>query len=67
MKTMVPNRPDGWGGINVSALKTNTTELQNILDAVNALPDVGFAGGDYETWTITLTDGTVVEKEVAVL
>lgn len=27
----------------------------------------GLAARAYETWTITLTDGTVIEKEVALL
>ena len=27
----------------------------------------GLAARTYETWTITLTDGTIVEKEVALL
>lgn len=27
----------------------------------------GLAARTYETWTITLTDGTVIEKEVALL
>lgn len=51
----------------MATLNENTTELENILALVNALPATGPGVGDFETWTITLTDGTVIEKEVSVL
>lgn len=46
----------------MSKLETNTTSLQSILDAVNALPDAGTT----ETWTFTLEDGSTVDKVVTV-
>ncbi len=46
---------------NKTELQANNIELQEILDSVNALPDA-----TTELWTLTLEDGTVVQKEVYV-
>lgn len=46
----------------MSTIQNNNTDLQAILDAVNALPDKPV----YETWVFELEDGTTVEKQVEV-
>lgn len=63
----------------MAVLKDNTSRLMSLRDGISALPadryemglSEGYAKGlaerRYEIWTITLTDGTVVEKEVALL
>ena len=37
------------------SLQNNTTELQAILDAVNALPEAGGGGGEVNTGVCTVT------------
>lgn len=45
--------------------------FEEILNVSDGGYELGYADGlaarTYETWTITLTDGSVVEKEVALL
>lgn len=63
-------------------LKQNGNDLNDVIAIANALPDRGsgeyengytdgyadgLAARKYETWTFTLADGSVIEKEVALL
>lgn len=44
----------------------NTKEQAYILDAIDRINNLDPSGGNYETFTFTLVDGTTVEKEIAV-
>jgi len=60
-------------------IKANTAELRSLFEGISNLPkdryDEGYSEGydkglserQSEIWTVTLADGTVVEKEVALL
>ena len=47
---------------NTTALQNEQTELQSLLESVNALPEALTT----ETWILTLEDGSTVTKEVYV-
>ena len=44
------------------SLQNNTSELRNILTAVNALPEAGEGGGNVETCTVTIVDSIQAEN-----
>ena len=48
----------------MSKLQNNTTELQSILDAVNALPEAGSGGGGADLSEATATDNPAEENHI---
>lgn len=47
-------------------LQTNNENLQVLIDKANSLPDAGGGDVEFETWILTLEDGSTIEKVVYV-
>jgi GTP-binding protein EngB required for normal cell division len=67
----IPDSYYDWFLANATPIETIADKLVKIAENEQKVFERGYTDGlsarTYETWTITLIDGTIVEKEVALL